>query len=122
MAIWSSRSNKKSSKKSIGPSKVKVVAKSAFNPYHCVELKISYDACEEVLALHGKRFLSAEAPILPLQGCNQQCTCKFKHHDDRRQDDRRDAFSSSGIHFSGEKNRRLGGDRRLANIARAGFR
>ncbi len=119
MAIWSSRSNK-SSKKKDGQSKA--VAKPVLNPYHCVELKIPYDACEEVLKLQGKRFLSAEAPILPLQGCDQNCDCKFKHYDDRRHDDRRDAFSSSGIHFSGEKNRRLGGDRRKTAMARAGFR
>jgi len=80
-----------------------------------------YNACEKVLELHGKRFLSAEAPVLPLPGCEQYCKCKFKHHNDRRQDDRRDAFSSSGIHFSGEKNRRLDGDRRRNSVVRIGF-
>ena len=108
MAIWSSGSNKKSSQS-------KTVTKNTSSPYHCVELKMPYDACEEVLQLHGKRFLSAEAPALPLRGCDQHCECKFKHYNDRRQDDRRDAFSSSGIHFSGEKNRRLGGDRRRSS-------
>jgi len=110
MAIWSSRSSKKSSNKFTGQSKT--VAKDTISPYHCVEVKMPYDACEEVLKLHGKRFLSAEAPILPLPECDQNCSCKFKHHNDRRQDDRRDSFSPSGIHFSGEKNRRIGGDRR----------
>ena len=105
MAIWSSRSNKK-------VRQPKAVVKNPTSPYHCVEVSTSYDACKEVLELHSKRFLSAEAPLLPLPGCDQYCKCKFKHHNDRRQDDRRDAFSSSGIHFSGEKNRRLGGDRR----------
>ena len=108
MAIWSSRANKKNTPKH---TQSKTVSKSS-SPYHCVEVKMSYDACEEVLKLHGKRYLSAEAPMLPVVGCNQNCKCKFKHYDDRRQDDRRDAFSASGIHFSGEKNRRLGGDRR----------
>ncbi|MBT8113591.1 MAG: hypothetical protein KJO47_07915 [Gammaproteobacteria bacterium] len=88
------------------------MVKSTISPYHCVEVKMPYDACEEVLKLHGKRFLSAEAPMLPVPGCDQHCSCKFKHYNDRRLDDRRDAFSSSGIHFSGENNRRLGGDRR----------
>ncbi len=105
MAIWSSGSNKKNLRS-------KVVVKNTISPYHCVEVRMPYDACEKVLELHGKRFLSAEAPLLPLPGCDQYCKCTFKHHNDRRQDDRRDSFSSSGIHFSGEKNRRLGGDRR----------
>jgi hypothetical protein len=105
MSIWSSRLHKKHAQ-------VKPVARPAISPYHCVEVKMSYDACDEVLKLHGKRFLSAEAPTLPVVGCDRVCDCKFKHYSDRRQDDRRDAFSYSGIHFSGEKNRRLGGDRR----------
>lgn len=111
MAIWSSRSNKKTLGKTSRQSKA--VPKKAVNPYHCVEVKMSYDACEEVLKIHGKRYLSAEAPTLPLPGCDQNCGCKFKHHNDRRFDDRRDSFSASGIHFSGQKNRRLGGDRRF---------
>jgi hypothetical protein len=111
MAIWSSRSNKNRLKQSKRKSKTAVG--KTISPYHCVEVKMSYDACEEVLKIHGKRYLSAEAPTLPLPDCNQNCGCKFKHHNDRRFDDRRDAFSASGIHFSGQKNRRLGGDRRL---------
>lgn len=110
MAIWSSRSNKNRLEKN--KLKSKSVVKKTISPYHCVEVKMSYDACEEVLKIHGKRYLSAEAPLLPLPGCNQSCGCKFKHHNDRRLDDRRDSFSASGIHFSGQKNRRLGGDRR----------
>ena len=108
MAIWSSLLRKSRSNKHIGQSKTV----GNISPYHCVEVDMPYDACEEVLKLHGVRFLSAEAPILPLPGCDQHCTCKFKHHNDRRKDNRRDAFSSSGIHFSGGKNRRIGDDRR----------
>jgi hypothetical protein len=108
MAIWSSRSNKKNSQS-------KAATNKTISPYHCVELKAPYDACEQVLKLHGMRFLSAEAPVLPLTGCDQTCMCKFKHHNDRRQDERRDAFSPSGIHFSGASNRRLGGERRRAS-------
>lgn len=109
MALWSSRSNKRVKKKTNKPAQN---TKPGNNPYHCVAVKIPYDACEAVMQLHGKRFLSAEAPQLPLAGCDQHCECTFKHYDDRRQEDRRDAFNSSGIHYSGEKNRRLGSDRR----------
>ena len=118
MAIWSSRAKKNNSSKH---SNNKTASKSSVSPYHCVEVKMSYSACDEVLKLHGKRYLSAEAPILPVVGCDKNCKCKFKHYEDRRQDDRRDAFSSSGIHFSGEKNRRMGGDRRQTLSSRPTF-
>ena len=109
MAIWSSRSNKRAKNEA---NKSALNTKASINPYHCVAVKIPYDACEAVMQLHGKRFLSVEAPQLPLASCNQHCKCTFKHYEDRRQEDRRDAFNASGIHFSGEKNRRLGSDRR----------
>lgn len=115
MAIWPSRSNKKSAKNKAGQSKAKATSKKTINPYHCVELKMPHDACKEVQKLYGKRFLSAEAPVLPLPGCDQNCRCKFKHHNDRREDDRRDSFSPGGIHFSGDKNRRAGIDRRRSS-------
>lgn len=120
MAIWSSRSNINRLDKTSRQSKAEV--KKTISPYHCVEVKMSHDACEAALKLHGKRFLSVEAPILPLPGCDQNCGCKFKHHNDRRLDDRRDSFSASGIHFSGEKNRRLGGDRRHGSHNYSGLR
>ena len=107
MALWSSRPNKKKNKLE--------VAKPKVSRFHCVELVMPYDACEAALSLHGKRFLSAEAPMLPLANCDQQnCKCRFKHHNDRRYQQRRDPFSTEGIHtlYSGKSNRRLGGDRR----------
>ncbi|MBL4798020.1 MAG: hypothetical protein JKY50_11445 [Oleispira sp.] len=58
--------------------------------FHCVETHHHGKCCEAVKALHGKRFLSAEAPILPIQGCDQaHCECDYVHHDDRRSDNRR---------------------------------
>ena len=102
----SSRSNKKS--------KARTITKPKVSAYHCVELVIPYDACDAAMELHGKRFLSAEAPTLPLPGCGQTCGCRFKHHNDRRHEERRDPFSSSALHsiYAENKNRRLGGDRR----------
>ena len=106
MAKWPLRSSKKSQR-------AKTTSKAATtNPYHCVELKMPHNACDAVLELQGKRFLSVEAPHVPLPECDQNCQCKFKHHDDRRSEDRRDAFSPGGIHYDGVKNRRLGNDRR----------
>jgi len=49
------------------------------------------DSCECAKAIGGKRFLSNEAPRLPLLQCPhpQTCTCQFKHHTDRRRQARR---------------------------------
>ncbi len=112
MAIWSSRSNKVKTKSGVAP-------KPKVSRYHCVELIIPYDACDAAMKLHGKRFLPADAPSIPLAKCNQRCECRFRHHDDRRHAQRRDPFSVSGIHtmYSNLKNRRLGGDRRR-NVSR----
>jgi hypothetical protein len=69
------------------PRKAKAVKHSQF---HCVETHHHPKCCEAVKALHGKRFLSAEAPSLPVKGCNQaHCDCDYIHHDDRRVEIRR---------------------------------
>ncbi len=63
------------------------------NPYHCVEIHGGRDACEAARKLGKTRFLSREAPVLPLQGCNApHCTCSYAHFDDRREHDRRNPY------------------------------
>ncbi len=53
--------------------------------FHGVTLKPCLIACEAVEAVAGKRFLSREAPALPLAGCNQpRCDCTYGHLSDRR--------------------------------------
>jgi len=56
------------------------------NPYHAVSIvPTPAGACEAVKALAGRRFLSKEAPTMPLPGCAATaCRCAYKHHDDRR--------------------------------------
>jgi hypothetical protein len=68
-----------------------------------------------VKSLCSSRFLSAEAPRLPLYGCSMPstCGCAYKHHDDRRVRARR-AEELHGVrrfHWTRE-NRRLMQDRR----------
>jgi hypothetical protein len=48
-------------------------------------------ACAAAGELSGKRFLARNAPRLPLTECTNQdgCTCKYRHHGDRRSDQRR---------------------------------
>lgn len=58
--------------------------------FHCVETHHHGKCCKAVKALHGKRFLSSEAPILPVQGCTEaHCECDYVHHNDRRCEIRR---------------------------------
>lgn len=76
------------------------------------------NCCPAVVKLQGKRFLTEEAPVLPLERCDRisECACTFNHHVDRRcGDDRRNpvgALSSHGQIGSTQINRRSGMDRR----------
>ena len=64
--------------------------------YHAVSLRYSMNACDAAKALTGHRFLSREAPQLPLPGCDSlSCRCKYLHHADRRSgEDRRTPFDT----------------------------
>ena len=54
----------------------------------------SRDACDAVKRISAKRFLPAEAPGIPMPRCDAaRCTCRYAHHPDRRQDDRRHPFA-----------------------------
>jgi hypothetical protein len=60
------------------------------NPYHAVSVVPCPGACPAARGLKGKRFLSREAPSLPLANCSVAgCRCAYRHHDDRRAEDRR---------------------------------
>jgi|CXWL01.1.fsa_nt_gi hypothetical protein len=66
--------------------------------FHGVSLKPGPHACAAVQALAGQRFLSDEAPPLPLSACDQQkCQCAYSHHANRRdQEDRRSGWGGFG--------------------------
>lgn len=61
------------------------------NPWHAVGISTGLSCCQASVALRQTRFLSNQAPPLPLQGCTQPktCTCKYKHFSDRRSGPRR---------------------------------
>ena len=65
--------------------------------------------------LETQRFLSSEAPLLPLAGCTEKaCQCRYVHYADRRERDRRhpyDPFLASAPAFVGRE-RRSGTPRR----------
>ncbi len=54
--------------------------------WHAVSIKPGKGCCQAARARRGQRWLSGEAPRLPLAGCNRDggCSCIYQHHDDRR--------------------------------------
>lgn len=66
------------------------------NRFHCVEIRGGGQACDLAKQRARIRYLSAEAPRLPLEGCTAaSCACCFVHHDDRRVEERRHAGGTS---------------------------
>ena len=62
------------------------------NPYHAVGIAPGSACCKAVTELTGRRYLSAEAPKIPLPTCDaESCQCRFVHFEDRREgEDRRE--------------------------------
>jgi hypothetical protein len=60
-------------------------------PWHAVSILSSEASCAAARALRAVRFLSSEAPRLPLDECTNagSCPCAYKHHADRRSQTRR---------------------------------
>ncbi len=83
---------------------------------HAVSIEVGRRPCEAARELHDKRFLSAEAPPLPLKDCDAEaCECRYEHHADRRkEEDRRLPFAIDAdfVKENGLKDRRESNDRR----------
>jgi len=72
-------------------------------------------ACDAAQACKGKRFLSIDAPRLPLAGCDvRRCECKYRHYDDRRAGPRRQD-EKSGAPVPSKINRRARRGRRAVD-------
>jgi len=68
----------------------KPVAKKMTQTFHAVTIQAGRHCCQEARALQGHRFLSREAPSLPLRNCSSDnCQCLYQHFDDRRAGPRR---------------------------------
>jgi hypothetical protein len=70
--------------------KRKASGASVVTPFHAVSVIPGEGACEAAYRFAGQRFLSKHPPPLPLPACDAaRCTCRFKHHKDRRAGPRR---------------------------------
>lgn len=89
-----------------------------FNPYHAVSINPPLvGACAAAQRCAGKRFLSADAPTLPLAQCDMStCQCRYRHHEDRRTDSRR-IVDHGGISrvWNGSERRQSSG-RRISDL------
>jgi hypothetical protein len=81
--------------------------------YHAVSIIPGVDACAAAHRFTRHRFLSRNAPRLPLPSCDaERCTCHFKHHKDRRAGARRRSeVGMMEASWNGPERRRTGGRR-----------
>jgi len=61
------------------------------NPWHAVSVVDPEGLCKAARGLRERRYLSPDAPPLPLAGCDRPegCRCRYAHHSDRRTGKRR---------------------------------
>jgi len=92
------------------------VNKPAGSRWNAVSILSSSGSCEAAKALKGQRFLSAQAPRLPLAGCTRaaQCTCVYRKFADRRAGPRReeDATGMRRLSPEGKERRNRRGRRK----------
>lgn len=64
------------------------------NRFAAVSIVPGRACCRASTGLGKQRFLTREAPLLPLQDCtaSEQCQCRYQKHEDRRQPERRQAL------------------------------
>lgn len=94
------------------------VRSSRRKTWHAVSVVTKTGGCGASRAIRQQRFLSAEAPRLPLVGCSnpEGCTCAYKHFDDRRvQTRRKEDLDGMRRNVQGRTERRGRGDRRSAD-------
>lgn len=91
---------------------------SPATPWGSVSVVPGGGACATARRLVNRRWLSGEAPRLPLAGCDSaRCQCRYRRHADRRdEEDRRNPLDTlgqfGGFEVASEVERRARGDRR----------
>ena len=81
--------------------------------WSAVSIVSAGNSCEAARVLKGKRFLSAQAPRLPLPECTlaAACRCTYRKYADRREGPRREA-ETTGLRRTMTEDRRRGRGRR----------
>jgi len=85
-----------------------LVSEKVKTKYHAVRVIPCDKACDTARLISSKIFLTNELSQLPLESCQKtnECTCIFKHYDDRRADEsRRNDSVIFQDTFSGENHR-----------------
>jgi hypothetical protein len=99
-------------------SKTPVSAAKIPSRWHAVVIRPKGSSCEAVQACRSARFLSAEAPRLPLSQCtaSDTCRCVYSHYVDRRANPRR-GDEKGGLRRDSnvQQERRLQADRRKSD-------
>lgn len=75
------------------------------HPYHSVSVETESSACKAQDKIKNTRFLSDDAPPLPLPNCQaKDCQCHYQHYEDRRDPHgtRRNDFGLSHDLFGGD--------------------
>jgi len=83
--------------------------------WHAVAVVGTAEACAAARACKDRRYLSVEAPRLPLAGCDARCCdCRYAHFEDRRRGPRRSEEKT------GAPSKRVSVDQRERRGRRAG--
>jgi hypothetical protein len=93
------------------------MTKKPTNPWSAVSIVCTSASCAAARALKGQRFLSADAPRLPLSDCTsaKTCPCVYRKHPDRRAGPRREADTIGLKRSSPSPERRSGRGRRTTD-------
>jgi len=92
----------------------KIASERTKKEYHSIQVIPCENSCESSSWISSKTYLVSEPskmPRLPLESCNKmdECSCKFKHYDDRRHNEDRRCDSVVLLHsFGGNEHREQG--------------
>jgi hypothetical protein len=92
------------------------VRRGSRQPWHAVTIAAPASACGAAQVCKGKRFLSRDAPRLPLAKCDAtRCDCVYRHYDDRRGAPRREDVKVAAPAAREKTNRRVSRGRRASD-------
>jgi hypothetical protein len=97
-----------------GARKEPPAAPAPLRPFQAISVYRGLICCQTVRKFSEHRFLTRDAPPLPLAGCSmpKTCQCKYIKHKDRRAEGRRMMdFGLAARLFDGRERRKRGGRR-----------